>query len=81
MWANSGMYFFAIARIDDLGFFVTLPTQTLSAAVTERHKFTLHGYVASGTDIIGIAIREHHYFFNWKFHAVFRKAHEKMPEE
>ena len=57
------MYCVVLSKIDLSGFFVSFPSQMLSAAVAEGHEFALHGYVAPGADIIGIAIGENHHLF------------------
>ena len=69
------MYCVALSKIDFSGFFVSFPSQMLSAAVAEGHEFTLHGYVASGADIIGISIWENHNFCNRHFESVVGKEH------
>ena len=75
------MYFFSVTGIDNLSFSVTIPTQVLATAVAVGHEFPFQRYVTSGTDVVSMTIREHHYFSNWKFHAVFCKVHEQMPEK
>ena len=79
--ASLGMYFFSVTGIDNLSFSVTIPTQVLATAVAVGHEFPFQRYVTSGTDVVSMTIREHHYFSNWKFHAVFCKVHEQMPEK
>ena len=78
--ADSGMYFFTVARINNLGFLVSVPTQVLTAAVTVGREFPFQCYVASGTDIMGMTIRENHYFFNLQFYAVYGKEYKQLPE-
>ena len=69
------MYSAMLPRIDYSGFFVAFPAKMLAAAVAEGHEFTLHGYVASGADIIGISIWENHNFCNRHFESVVGKEH------
>ena len=75
------MYCAMLSRIDLSGFFVTLPAQVLAAAVAEGHEFTLHGYVASGADIIGVAIGEDHHLCNGHLQAVAGKDRQKVPKK
>lgn len=79
--ANSGTYFFTVTRINNFSFSVSFPTQVLAAAATVGRELPFQRYVTSGTDIIGMTIRENHYFFNLQFHAVFSKEHKQLPEK
>ena len=75
------IYCVVLSRIDFSGFFASFPSQMLSAAVTEGHEFTLHGNVAPGADIVGIAIGEDHHLRNGHLQAVAGKDHQKAPEK
>ena len=74
------MYSAMLPRIDFSGFFVAFPAKMLAAPVAEGHEFTLHGYVASGADIIGISIRENHHFRNRHLESVAGKDRQEVPE-
>lgn len=75
------MYCVVLSRIDLSGFFVTLPSQVLPAAVTEGHEFTFHSYVAPGANIIPISVWENHHFRNRHLQAVAGKDVQKAPEK
>ena len=78
--AVSGMYIFAVARIDNHGFLVIFPAQVLSTSVAIGHKFALHGNVASWTDIISKTVRVNHHLRNRHLQAVTGKEHQKVPK-
>ena len=69
---NSGVYFFSIAGMDNLGFSVTSPPQVLATTVTIGHEFPFQGYAASGADIVSMTIpkqqeKEHRLFVGVPF--------------
>ena len=69
------MYNVMLSRIDLSGFFVAFPSQVLAASVAEGHEFTVHGYMASGTNVIPVSIRENHHFRNRHLEAVAGEEH------